>query len=133
MERIPFAELDRWCFQEGTGKLLHQTGRFFSVEGLHVKVGHNPHEEWRQRIISQPEVGILGILAKEFDGVLHFLLQAKMEPGNLGLVQLAPTVQATRSNYTKVHNGADVPYLRHFMRPNRSRVIADVLQSEHGS
>ena len=34
-----------------------------------------------------------------------------MEPGNPNLLQLSPTVQATRSNYTRVHQGArrDVP------------------------
>ncbi|MEU4999964.1 NDP-hexose 2,3-dehydratase family protein [Streptomyces sp. NPDC021622] len=133
-ERIPFAALDAWTFQEGTGNLVHRSGRFFSVEGLHVTVtGDAGTEQWHQPIIRQPEVGILGILAKEFDGVLHFLMQAKMEPGNPNLLQLSPTVQATRSNYTKVHQGSDVRYLEYFTQPDRGRVLTDVLQSEHGS
>ncbi|CAL9618856.1 dTDP-4-dehydro-6-deoxy-alpha-D-glucopyranose 2,3-dehydratase [Streptomyces sp. enrichment culture] len=133
VERIPFAALDGWVFDEATGNLGHRSGRFFTVEGLHVRTGEEPYPEWRQPIIKQPEVGILGILAKEFDGVLHFLMQAKMEPGNRNLLQLSPTVQATRSNYTKVHRGTDVKYIDHFIRPEQNRVIADVLQSEHGS
>jgi oxidase EvaA len=56
-----------------------------------------------------------------------------MEPGNPNLVQLSPTVQATRSNYTRVHQGATVRYLEYFTEPGRGRVIADVLQSEHGA
>ncbi|WP_455360105.1 NDP-hexose 2,3-dehydratase family protein [Streptomyces sp. SYSU K21746] len=133
VRRIPFAELDGWSFEETTGNLVHRSGRFFSVEGLHVTTGQGPHREWYQPIIKQPEVGILGILVKEFDGVLHFLMQAKMEPGNRNLLQLSPTVQATRSNYTKVHQGADVKYIEYFTEPGRGRVLADVLQSEHGS
>ncbi|MEU5050610.1 NDP-hexose 2,3-dehydratase family protein [Streptomyces sp. NPDC021096] len=133
VERVPFAALDGWSFEDGTGNLVHRSGRFFSVEGLRVTTGSGPHRLWHQPIIKQPEVGILGILAKEFDGVLHFLMQAKMEPGNPNLLQLSPTVQATRSNYTKVHRGADVKYLEYFTRPGRGRVLADVLQSEHGS
>ncbi|MFJ9982360.1 NDP-hexose 2,3-dehydratase family protein [Streptomyces cyaneofuscatus] len=133
VERIPFAALDGWAFDDTTGNLGHHSGRFFTVEGLHARTGEEPYPEWRQPIIKQPEVGILGLLAKEFDGVLHFLMQAKMEPGNTNLLQLSPTVQATRSNYTKVHRGADVKYIDHFVRPDRGRVIADVLQSEHGS
>ncbi|MGW2013519.1 NDP-hexose 2,3-dehydratase family protein [Streptomyces sp. NPDC001927] len=133
VDRIPFADLDGWAFDETTGNLGHRSGRFFTVEGLHVRTGEEPYPEWRQPIIKQPEVGILGLLVKEFDGVLHFLMQAKMEPGNRNLLQLSPTVQATRSNYTKVHKGADVKYIDHFVRPDRGRVIADVLQSEHGS
>jgi dTDP-4-dehydro-6-deoxy-alpha-D-glucopyranose 2,3-dehydratase len=130
IRRIPFAELDRWSSAPGTGNLQHDSGRFFTVEGLHVV---RPGIEWQQPIIVQPEIGILGILAKEFDGVLHFLMQAKMEPGNPGLVQLSPTVQATRSNYTKAHGGAAVRYLEHFVEPEPDRVLTDVLQSEHGA
>ncbi|MCT4356204.1 NDP-hexose 2,3-dehydratase family protein [Streptomyces sp. Je 1-79] len=133
VDRIPFAELDGWYFEKDTGNLVHRSGRFFTVEGLRVSAGENPAQVWHQPIIRQPEVGILGILAKEFDGVLHFLMQAKMEPGNPNLLQLSPTVQATRSNYTRVHRGGDVKYVEYFTRPDRGRVLADVLQSEHGS
>ncbi|MEV8291411.1 NDP-hexose 2,3-dehydratase family protein [Streptomyces niveus] len=138
VERIPFAELDGWSFQDSTGNLVHRSGRFFTVEGLHVTEeaephGDGPYADWYQPIIKQPEVGILGILVKEFDGVLHFLMQAKMEPGNPNLLQLSPTVQATRSNYTKAHKGGDVKYIEYFVGPDRGRIVADVLQSEHGS
>ncbi|WP_410170058.1 NDP-hexose 2,3-dehydratase family protein [Actinacidiphila bryophytorum] len=133
VDRIPLQELRDWSFDPSSGNLAHASGRFFTVEGLRATVDEDPAERWEQPIIVQPEVGILGILAKEFDGVLHFLMQAKMEPGNPNLLQLSPTVQATRSNYTKVHRGGDVRYLGHFTRPEGGRVLADVLQSEHGS
>ncbi|MFF7637022.1 NDP-hexose 2,3-dehydratase family protein [Kitasatospora sp. NPDC008050] len=138
VDRIPFAELIGWSFEESTGNLVHRSGRFFTVEGLRVTeedgpYGDGPYAQWHQPIIKQPEVGILGILVKEFGGVLHFLMQAKMEPGNPNLLQLSPTVQATRSNYTKAHQGGDVKYIEYFVGPGRGRVIADVLQSEHGS
>lgn len=133
VDRIPFAQLDRWRFDEATGNLVHHSGRFFSVEGIHVTVAEGTRPGWHQPIVRQPEIGILGILVKEFDGVLHCLMQAKMEPGNPNLMQLSPTVQATHSNYTKVHNGKDVRYLEYFTEPDRhGRVVADVLQSEHG-
>ncbi|MFI9081889.1 NDP-hexose 2,3-dehydratase family protein [Streptomyces sioyaensis] len=133
VKRVPFSRLRGWSFAPDTGNLVHASGRFFSVEGLHVTADDGPHREWYQPIIKQPEVGILGILAKDFDGVLHFLMQAKMEPGNRNLLQLSPTVQATRSNYTKVHKGTDVKYIQYFTSPGHGRILADVLQSEHGS
>jgi dTDP-4-dehydro-6-deoxy-alpha-D-glucopyranose 2,3-dehydratase len=135
VERIPFRALDGWAFEASTGNLAHRSGRFFTVEGLRARVGNadTPGESWRQPVICQLEIGILGILAKEFDGVLHFLMQAKMEPGNPNLLQLSPTVQATRSNYTKVHKGAAVRYLEYFTDRARGRVLSDALQSEHGS
>ncbi|MFJ7175235.1 NDP-hexose 2,3-dehydratase family protein [Streptomyces massasporeus] len=136
--RIPFAELRQWRFEEGTGNLVHHSGRFFTVEGMHVvesdgPFGDGPYREWQQPVVRQPEVGVLGILAKEFDGVLHFLMQAKMEPGNPHLLQLSPTVQATRSNYTRAHRGTDVKLIDQFLRPAPDRVLVDVLQSEQGS
>ncbi|MFS8201124.1 NDP-hexose 2,3-dehydratase family protein [Streptomyces sp. CWNU-52B] len=133
VRRVPLDRLDGWSVAPGTGDIVHRSGRFFSVRGLAVTVGEGPHRAWQQPIIHQPEIGILGLLAKEFDGVLHFLLQAKMEPGNPNLLQLSPTVQATRSNYQRVHEGAAVRYLEHFTDPARGRVLADSLQSEHGS
>jgi oxidase EvaA len=134
--RVPLAEVDGWSTQPGTGNLMHRSGKFFMVAGLDVSVRTTLPDtcrEWQQPIIVQPEIGILGILGKEFDGVLHFLMQAKMEPGNVNLLQLSPTVQATRSNYTGVHRGSPVPYLEYFTRPVPGQVITDVLQSEHGA
>lgn len=130
--RIPFAALRRWSFDPDTGNLRHDSGRFFTVEGLSVEVG-DPTRRWAQPIIHQPEIGVLGILVRELDGVLHCLMQAKMEPGNVGGVQLSPTVQATRSNYTGVHRGRAVPILDYFLEPGRARPIVDVLQSEQGA
>ncbi|MFI7306639.1 NDP-hexose 2,3-dehydratase family protein [Micromonospora aurantiaca] len=131
--RIPLEEMTGWHTDPATGDLRHDSGKFFTVEGLDVHMPDGPVTRWSQPIINQPEVGILGILAKEIDGVLRFLIQAKAEPGNCNGLQLAPTVQATRSNYTRVHGGKAVPYLEYFQRSGGHRVIADVRQSEQGS
>jgi dTDP-4-dehydro-6-deoxy-alpha-D-glucopyranose 2,3-dehydratase len=130
---VPLSELSGWRFQPDTRNLVHDSGRFFTIEGLAVNTDHSEGTHWTQPIIRQPEIGILGILVKEFNGVLHCLMQAKMEPGNINLTQLSPTLQATRSNYTRVHNGKPIPYLEYFMAPWRGRVLVDVLQSEQGA
>jgi dTDP-4-dehydro-6-deoxy-alpha-D-glucopyranose 2,3-dehydratase len=130
VEHIPFGKLDGWTFTSAGGNLVHRSGRFFSVEGLRARGFPGMAAEWTQPIIVQFEIGILGILVKEFDGVLHCLMQAKMEPGNSNVVQLSPTVQATRSNYLRIHQGRSTPYLEHFLAPPRGRVLADSLQTE---
>ncbi|GAA0398513.1 NDP-hexose 2,3-dehydratase family protein [Streptomyces luteireticuli] len=129
----PLKRLDGWAVDPGTGDLHHRSGRFFSVHGLDVTGSRREVGQWQQPIISQPEHGILGILVKEVGGVLYCLLQAKMEPGNVNTLQLSPTVQATRSNYTRVHRGRPVPYLELFTSLGRGRPLADALQSEQGS
>jgi dTDP-4-dehydro-6-deoxy-alpha-D-glucopyranose 2,3-dehydratase len=133
VKQIPFEELQGWTFEHSTGNLIHASGKFFSIEGVRVSTDFGPVRQWSQPIIVQPEVGILGILARKFDGVLHFLMQAKMEPGNVDLVQLGPTVQATRSNFTRVHRGKLPPYLDRFLDLGQSRALVDVLQSEQGA
>ncbi|MEV5432410.1 NDP-hexose 2,3-dehydratase family protein [Streptomyces sp. NPDC052701] len=133
VERVPFAALNGWGFDPRTGDLRHASGRFFSVHGLRVRSDFGPVAQWCQPIIRQPEIGVLGIAVRDFDGVPHLLMQAKSEPGNVNGVQLSPTVQATKSNYTRVHGGSAVPYLEHFLRPAPGSVISDVLQSEQGS
>ncbi|MEU4642943.1 NDP-hexose 2,3-dehydratase family protein [Micromonospora sp. NPDC023814] len=130
---VPFADLTGWHFAPGSGDLVHESGRFFSVEGLHVRTDRGPVGEWWQPIIHQPDRAILGILAREIDGVLHFLMQAKMEPGNVNGVQFSPTVQSTPSNYQRTHRGARSRYVEYFLEPGRGRVLVDVLQSEQGS
>lgn len=132
-ELCPLDALDRWRVEEDSRDIVHETGAFFAIRGLEVSNFPGRVSNWVQPIVDQPEVGILGILAAELDGVLHFLIQAKSEPGNANGIQLSPTVQATRSNYTRAHGGAEVPYLRYFLEPDRYRILTDVLQSEQAA
>src|ERR1700760_1894513 len=121
VEPVEFAELDRWSFAPGTGDLVHDSGGFFQIRGVRAVRDEPDGEAWSQPVIDQPEVGILGIVTKEIDGVLCLLMQAKMEPGNVNTIQLSPTVQATRSNYLRRHGGAPTRYLEYFREETRCR------------
>ncbi|MBU6533278.1 NDP-hexose 2,3-dehydratase family protein [Streptomyces mayonensis] len=133
VEPVPLDELAGWRREPGTGNLVHDSGLFFSVEGITVERPGAAVPRWSQPVINQPETGILGLLMTEFDGVAHFLMQAKTEPGNHNGLQLSPTVQATRSNYTGAHRGRPVPYVEYFRDASRHTVVADVRQSEQGA
>nr|AGS49620.1 NDP-4-keto-6-deoxy-glucose 2,3-dehydratase [uncultured bacterium esnapd12] len=133
VRRVPFSAVDHWSFQPDDGRLAHASGRFFSIEGLHVRTNFGWRRDWIQPIIVQPEIGFLGLIVKEVDGVLRVLVQAKAEPGNINAVQLSPTVQATRSNYTGVHQGSKVRFIEYFNGTRASRILVDVLQSEQGA
>ena len=130
---VPFNKLEKWQFEKGTGNLVHDSGKFFSIEGIRVKTDYGFVQEWRQPIINQPEIGFLGIIAKEMDGILYFLMQAKIEPGNVNCVQLSPTLQATKSNYNCVHQGKSPLYLDYFLSAKPENIILDQLQSEQGA
>jgi oxidase EvaA len=130
---VPLEDLRGWSRDARNGNIVHETGRFFSVIGIHCRHRVDRLEiEWDQPIIEQPETGILGILAKQINGILHFCLQAKVEPGNIGTIQLSPTVQATYSNYTAVHGGTTPLFLEHFISPQTEQIIFAKMQSEDG-
>lgn len=129
VEKIPLNKLDKWAFDSETKMLAHESGKFFKIKGLRVVT---KEKTWDQPIMDQPEIGILGIITKKFNGVRHFLMQAKMEPGNIGLVQLSPTVQATKSNYSLVHKGNSPKYIEYFLDRKKSTILIDQLQTEFG-
>ncbi len=133
VKKIPFSTLKLWSFKDGKSILSHDTGKFFSIEGINIKTNWGNIKEWSQPIINQPEIGYLGFITKEFNGVLHFLMQAKIEPGNVNHVQLSPTLQATKSNYTRVHKGKKPPYLDYFVKAKAEQILLDQLQSEQGA
>ena len=133
VRQIPFAQMQpMWNF-DVDGNLRHASGKFFSIEGIHVRTNYGNVPEWEQPIINQPEIGYLGIITKEIDGILYFLLQAKVEPGNVNNVQLSPTLQATKSNYSQVHHGNKPLYLEYFQNVKPEQILLDQLQSEQGA
>jgi oxidase EvaA len=132
VEEIPLESLDNWYIEHETKNLKHSSGKFFSIEGINVTTNFGFKQKWEQPIIIQPEIGILGIITKIINGTRYFLMQAKMEPGNVNTVQISPTVQATRSNYTKVHKGNQPKYLEYFTDRSKSKIMIDQLQSEQG-
>ena len=60
-------------------------------------------------------------------------MQAKIEPGNINIVQISPTFQATKSNYTTVHKGRKPYYYDYFNGEKNAEIIINQLQSEQGS
>lgn len=129
---IPFSEMTGW-YVDQDGSLRHNSGRFFSIQGIHVETDYGNKKSWDQPIINQPEIGYLGILTKEINGTLYFLMQAKIEPGNVNCVQISPTLQATKSNYSQVHKGKKPAYLDYFVNVKPDHVLLDQLQSEQGA
>jgi oxidase EvaA len=133
IKKIRFDQLDQWSINLQKGNIQHKTGKFFSVDGIRIKTSWGAVPEWDQPIINQPEIGYLGFITKRFEGVLHFLVQAKIEPGNVNYVQLSPTLQATRSNYTQVHKGKKPLYIEYFQQAKPQDILLDQIQSEQGA
>ena len=135
VKEIDINELEKWNVNEKTGNISHETGGFFEVIG--VKVSNTFDREvgkkgWTQPIIAKNPGGILGILIKKINGIPHFLLQAKAEPGNIGKLQLSPTLQATTSNLLKAHGGIRPKFSEYFDNPKKVKIVYAKWQSEDG-
>lgn len=131
ISEVSILNLKDWIYDGN--RIRHKSGKFFSIDGIRVITNYGITGQWEQPIINQPEIGFLGFIVKKINGVLHFLLQAKIEPGNLNIVQLSPTLQATRSNYMRVHRGKAPLYLEYFTGERKVEVLIDQLQSEQGA
>lgn len=120
-----------WFYDDYNGEVLNRKRSFFSIKGMRrFEDGEFISE---QPIIIQPEIGYLGIICREIDGVLNFLMQAKIEPGNVNCVQISPTIQATKSNFTRAHGGKLPTYFELFEHSDRYEVIYDQIQSEQAT
>lgn len=127
---ISLRESQEW--QNQSGSIRHRTGGFFEISGLETRSPAACLDRVQQPIIIQPEIGVLGFIVASGQREASWLMQAKPEPGNVYGVQLAPTVQATYSNYSRVHGGAITHYLDFFSSDSIS-YESDSLQSEQGT
>ena len=131
IEKVDFSYHGFWHYDPTDGFIRNENNSFFQL------AGYQEIEEDRivaeQPIIIQNEIGYLGILCRMIDGTLNFLMQAKIEPGNVNTVQLSPTLQATKSNFSKRHGGKSPNYLDYFLESRSHTVIVDQIQSEQSS
>ena len=107
--------LHNWNFNNK--EITHKSGKFFQIIGIRV-ITNFFKKNWDQPIIVQNENGILGIIRKKNKFESKYLLQAKAEPGNINKIQISPTVQATQSNYKRVHGGQKTKFLNYFIKKN---------------
>jgi len=138
IEDIPIKEVKDWIVDTDTGNIYHKSKEFFIVHGVRVKTkSREIRYGWDQPIIEQVgyDGGLLGIIRKRFEGVPHYLCEAKMEPGNYGKIQLSPTLQATFSNINKAHEGRK-PYFVDFFENTQQydgfEVLFDAWLAEDG-
>lgn len=130
INRCNLDDSDFWFYDEEQGVIRNKNNSFFSIAGIK---GYINNEYIEQPIIIQNEIGYLGIICKEFDGVTKYLMQAKIEPGNINCVQISPTIQATKSNFTQKHGGKKPLYLEYFINADKYEILADQIQSEQSS
>jgi oxidase EvaA len=135
---IPLNDCKNWHIESDSGNIVHESGEFFTVHGIRVDIDSREvgMGGWDQPILTQVgfDGGLLGILRQRFQGIPHYLIEAKAEPGNYEKLQLSPTLQATFSNLRRAHEGRK-PNFSHFFedpKENESTVLYNQWMSEDG-
>ena len=117
--KISLEKCNGWVLDD-SGVIHNESNSFFQIKGIEYSLNNKPIV--KQPIIIQNEIGYLGIIVKKINGILHFLMQAKIEPGNINKVQISPTIQATKSNFEQKHGGKKPAYLEYFLNSNKYNV-----------
>lgn len=131
LKKNRLSESGFWFYDEAAGEIRNKNNSFFQIRGLRQYRGGELVLE--QPILIQDEIGYLGIICKKINGVLQFLMQAKIEPGNVNKIQISPTIQATKSNFTQKHGGKKPAYLDYFLNAKPEDILVDQIQSEQSS
>lgn len=131
IEKTTLEKSDFWYYDEIEGEITNHSHSFFQIKGL--QQNRDGRKVLEQPIIIQNEIGYLGMICHRFNGVMHFLIQAKIEPGNVNKIQLSPTIQATKSNFMQKHGGKKPAYLEYFLNASKYRILVDQIQSEQSS
>lgn len=122
------SSLRKWHLS-AAGALEHESGRFFRVVGANADPGFltaGPHEH---PMLDQPEIGMLCLFLTKIDEEPHGLIAFKFEPGTPEGIEVAPSFQATRSNYEGAHGGRSVPG-QDIAFSDRNTVLSDAVQRE---
>lgn len=128
--KLPFDSCSGWFYDETAGEIRNQNRTFFQITGIKAEMqGRTVF----QPIILQDEIGYLGIIRKPTGGEMKYLMQYKIEPGNVNKIQISPTIQATKSNFTQQHGGKKPAYLDYFLNAKKYKIIVDQIQSEQSS
>lgn len=131
---IGLDEVRDWSRDEH-GNVRHKTGQFFAIQGVRIESASDLREvkSWDQPIFTQLDGGLLGLVARESaQGGIEFLLHAKAEPGNIGILQLGPTIQSTWSNVRRAHAGKLPPMVEVLTATAGVRIVYRAEHNEEG-
>lgn len=127
---IALDEVERW--HRGEDEIVHELGVFFSIIAVEVVTNSREVSSWSQPLIRPHGDGVVAVLVARVDGVLHILMNARLEPGYLDVVELAPTVQCTPDTYVQLPREARPPFLDLVLGRRSEQVLFSAELSEEG-
>lgn len=124
LQPIKLSAQQDWLVKDDA--LSHKSGGFFSLCGYRDR-------NFEALVLFQPQGAFNGMAIHVKQGRIYLLLQARVEPGNSGVVQYGPTVQSTPANYLRLHGGKKTAYLEFFFEYRAGvRVLENSTQLDLG-
>ena len=120
VKTIHLEEMKLWNYNKKKGVISHSSGEFFCIEGKRITNSEREIESWDQPFIKQINYngGIIGLVRAYINGIPHYLIDAKYEPGNYNEIQLSPSLQATYSNLNRIHKGEKNKVAKKYFKAN---------------
>jgi oxidase EvaA len=117
---IHLEKMKNWTYNKKKGVLYHNSGEFFHIEGKRITNSDREVKSWDQPFIKQVGYngGIIGLVRSNINGIPHYLIDAKYEPGNYNQIQISPSLQATYSNLNRVHLGQKPKVVKKYFSKN---------------
>lgn len=118
--RVHLEKMKKWTYDKKKGVLKHDSGEFFHIEGKRITNSDREVKSWDQPFIKQVGYngGIIGLVRANINGIPHYLVDAKFEPGNFNRIQISPSLQATYSNLDRVHLGLKPKVVKKYFSKN---------------
>ncbi|MFC3878633.1 NDP-hexose 2,3-dehydratase family protein [Algoriphagus namhaensis] len=108
LKEVTLSSQNHWKILNGV--MSHVSKGFFQVIGLRNR--QIPEDE--KLMLYQPQSALTGLIICKMEDEIFVLLQARVEPGNTGIIQYGPTIQSTPANYLKLHGGRATAYVENF-------------------
>jgi oxidase EvaA len=127
---VPLNRVERWHRTDDA--ISHELGVFFSIIAVDITADSREVATWSQPLVQPHGHGVVAFLTKRVGGVLHALVNARVEPGYLDVVELAPTVQCTPESYAKLPPQALPPFFDVVLSRRPDQVLFSAELSEEG-
>jgi oxidase EvaA len=127
---IPLRDITQW--RRSDYAIEHESERYFRLIGVDIQADDREVASWMQPLLEPCGIGVVALLVKRVCGVMHALVNARVEPGFLDVVELAPTVQCNPENYAHLPDENQPPFLDVVLGSSPEQLLFDVELSEEG-
>ena len=129
ISKTSLSSLSDWIIDDAS--IHHIDRKYFEIIAAKIEISNREVINWTQPMVKPLQDGICAFVCKNFNGVLHFLVQAKLECGNFDIIELAPTVQSLTEKLS-INSPNNIPYLDYVLGISEDKILFDTYQSEEG-